>query len=155
MKDNKNNNSPHQKDQVPVQPDLFTYPVPAGQNPALMANECSSCSTIFFPKRDICPVCFTGDDLVDREISGRGKVYTSSVIHIPSPSGIRPPYVCGYVDMIPESGSGSLRIFAHFTDPNPGRVACGQIVELAIEEIRRDDKGRAVMAHVFRPVDEG
>ena len=143
-----------QADWVPVQPGLFTYPVPAGKKPALYANQCQTCSGIYFPKRDICPVCFTNGDLVDKEISGCGTVYTSSIVQIPSPSGIRPPYACGYVDMALENEDESIRLYALFTDPDPVKIACGQTVELVIDEVRRDDHARAVMAHVFRPVDK-
>jgi len=111
-------------------------------------------ASIYFPKRDICPVCFTNGDLVDKEISGCGTVYTSSIVQIPSPSGIRPPYACGYVDMALENEDESIRLYALFTDPDPVKIACGQTVELVIDEVRRDDHARAVMAHVFRPVDK-
>ncbi len=145
-------NRPEQADGwVLVQPGLFTYPVPKDGIPALMANQCRTCSSVFFPKRAVCPTCFTQGELVDRTISGRGTVYTSSIVHIPSPTGIRPPYACGYVDMPIEGNAGKARIFALFTGTDPAGISCGKRVDLAIGEIRKDDQGRSVIGYVFRP----
>jgi len=147
-------NPASQDNWVVVEPNLFDYPVPKGQKPALYANRCQACQGVYFPKRDTCPKCFSNGKLVNQSISGRGTIYAATVVHIPSPSGIRPPYAYGYVDMNIGDGNSQLRLFAHFTEADPQRLSVGQAVELSIGEIRRDDQGRAVIAHVFQPVDQ-
>jgi len=141
---------------VPVAPGLFPFPVLSGERPRLWASRCQTCSTTYFPRRDICPNCFGRAVWEDAVLSGQGTIYASTIVHVPSPAGIEPPYAYGYVDMRDDTKDGRpVRVFAHFTSIDREDLAVGRRVELMLIELRRDDQGRAVIGHAFQPVAEG
>lgn len=127
---------------------LFSYPLVEGQEPALLANRCTNCGKTFFPKRNLCPHCFEEEDLEDITLDNRGIIYACTVVHIPSPVGIKAPYAYGYVE-IPKN---NVRIFALFTSSDPNSFSAGQEVELVVEPIREDDKGQKVIGYKFKPI---
>lgn len=131
-----------------VQEGLFHYPLDADQEPALLANRCTRCGKAFFPKRTLCPHCFEGGDLEDIALSQRGVIYACTVVHIPSPVGIKAPYAYGYVE-IPEN---RIRIFALFTGADPFTFKPGQEVELVVEPVRENSNGQKVVGYKFRPI---
>ncbi|MDP7600469.1 MAG: Zn-ribbon domain-containing OB-fold protein [Rhodospirillales bacterium] len=140
---------------VPVAPGLFPFPVPPGERPRLLANRCRTCSTTYFPRREICPNCFGRAVWEDSELSDSGTIYASTIVHVPSPAGIEPPYAYGYVDMRDGTNDDqSVRVFAHFTSSDHKNLAVGKHVELTLIELRRDDQGRPVISYAFQPVGE-
>ncbi len=131
-----------------VQEGLFHYPVDAGQEPALLANRCTRCGKAFFPKRNLCPHCFEEGELEDIALNRRGVIYASTVVHVPSPVGIKAPYAYGYVE-IPEN---RIRVYALFTGADPFTFKPGKEVELVVEPVRENDKGQKVIGYKFRPI---
>lgn len=134
---------------IPVQPGLFEYPVPDGQVPALLANRCTKCGKTFFPKRTLCPYCFDKGIMKDITLDRRGIIYACTVIHIPSPVGIKAPYAYGYVE-IP---ANQVRVFALFTGDDPFLFTPGQEVELVLEPIRQDHQGKQIIGYKFKLVE--
>lgn len=132
---------------VVVAEGLFTFPPTRDEPPALLASRCEVCGASFFPRRSQCPRCADGGRLVDSTLGCRGTIYACTVVRVPSPVGIEPPYAYGYVD-IPKDG---VRVFALFTGASPESFAPGQEVELVLEPVRRDDQGRDVIGYKFRP----
>jgi len=47
----------------------------------IVGTECRTCGKAYFPPRDICPECRRNGDVVERRMSGEGKVVTRTVIH--------------------------------------------------------------------------
>jgi uncharacterized OB-fold protein len=78
----------------------------------------------------------------------RGRIYTSTVVHIPSLVGIKSPYAYGYVD-IP---ANKIRILALFTGGDPYSFKPGQEVELVLEPIHVNSQGQEVIGYKFKPV---
>lgn len=79
-----------------------------------------------------------------------GVVYASTVVHIPSPAGIRAPYAYGYVD-IP---ADNVRVFGLFTGADPFSFHAGQRVEMVLEPLKENEKGQKVIGYKFKPVEE-
>lgn len=127
---------------------LFIYPLVEGQEPALLANRCTNCGKTFFPKRNLCPHCFEEGDMEEITLDNRGIIYACTVVHIPSPVGIKAPYAYGYVE-IPKN---QVRIFALFTGCAPSSFIVGQEVELVVEPIREDRQGQKVIGYKFKPI---
>ena len=134
---------------VPVQSGLFPYPLAEGEKPALLANRCTRCEKVCFPKRRLCPACFARD-MQEIRLEGRGAIYSSTVVHIAPPTGITAPYAYGYVDM----AAGDMRVFALFSGDRPETFHAGREVELALGPVAVDGLGRQVIGYQFRPVRE-
>ncbi len=133
---------------VLVQPGLFHYPPLEGQEPALLASRCGRCESHFFPRRSVCPNCFEKGKLEDTLLPRRGVVYASTVVQVPSPVGIKPPYAYGYVDI----AANRIRVFALFTGGDPYSFKPGQEVELVLEPISVNSRGQQVIGYKFRPI---
>lgn len=134
---------------IPIESGLFHYPLEKGQDPALTGNKCKICDKRFFPKRTLCPYCFEKGSLEDVELDRFGIIYACTLVHIPSPSGIKAPYAYGYVD-IP---ADKIRVFALFTGADPFSFYAGQEVELVLEPIKINKKGQEIIGHKFKPVE--
>jgi uncharacterized OB-fold protein len=80
----------------------------------IMGSRCKQCGYESFPPRADCPQCLSGD-FEFKEISGRGKLLTYTVIHA-APTGFddEVPYTIGVVDL-EETG----RLMAWFGDTIP------------------------------------
>ena len=46
----------------------------------LIGSKCNTCGEVFFPSRVVCPNCRRKGDLEPFQFSGKGKIYTYSVI---------------------------------------------------------------------------
>ena len=136
-----------EKQWVPVQSGLFRYPLNDGQEPALLANRCKECGKSFFPKRTLCPHCFEQGEMEEIQLHRHAVIYSSTVVHIPSPIGIAAPYAYGYVDIIADN----IRVFALFTGDKPDSFLSGREVELVLEPIGTDSQGQQIIGYKFRP----
>lgn len=79
-----------------------------------------------------CPRCL-GDRLEFRPVSGRGRVYTYSVVHrtfVPGFAG-DVPYVIAWLELAEQPG---LRVFGNVTGCDPADVRIGTEVEVHFEE---------------------
>ena len=140
----------NEKDQdwVLIQSELFQYPLSEGQHPTLLANSCKICGRSFFPKRALCPYCFDQGEMENVTLSRRGIIYASTVVRIPSPTGIEAPYAYGYVD-IPVN---NIRVFALFTGDDPTSFIPNREVELVVEPIRTNHEGQQIIGYKFKPL---
>lgn len=134
---------------VPVRPGLFEYPAPEGSPPALWANRCTNCEKTFFPKRSLCPSCFDKGRLEDVTLDRHGVIYAVTTVHVPSPSGIKAPYVYGYVD-IPANG---LRVFALFSGDDLAAFVPGREVAPVLEPIKVEKDGTAIIGYKYRLIE--
>jgi len=149
---NSSKNSSNNTDRgwTPVEEGLFEYPVPSGGQPALLGNRCGSCGRRFFPRRALCPTCVDEGGMEDIRLDRFGVVYACTVVHIPSPAGIRAPYAYGYAD-IP---ADNVRVFGLFTGADPFSFHAGQRVEMVLEPLKENEKGQKVIGYKFKPVEE-
>jgi uncharacterized OB-fold protein len=97
----------------------------------LIGTECVTCKTKFFPKRSICPNCRRRSKIREIKYSGRGKVYSYTVIHAP-PDGFEllKPYVLAIIKL----EEGPL-VTAQIADADPDEVDVGSKVELVFRKI--------------------
>jgi len=130
-----------------VETGVKTTPVQKGATPALLASRCRTCGATFFPKRVVCPSCFEQSVLDDINLDSQGTIYACTVVHVPSPAGIKAPYAYGYVNIF----SDNIRVFALFTGGDPFSFHPGQAVELVLEMVKVDEQGRQVIGYKFKP----
>jgi len=115
----------------------------------LIGSRCKTCGRIFFPSRNIFPYCRRKGELEEYKLSGRGKVYTYSVVHVPPKEFERmAPYVIAIVEL--EEGP---RITAQI-DCKPEEVYIGMPVEVVFRRIKEDgEDGIIHYGYKFKPVD--
>lgn len=90
---------------------------------------CRDCDRVFFYPRQWCPHCF-GQQLDWREASGRGAVYSFSVVHqapFPSYRG-DVPYVLAVIEL-----AEGPRMMANVLHCDPAAVRIGMVVEVTFE----------------------
>ena len=124
------------------------FPSRAGEPPRLLGNKCHSCGKVFFPKRAICPNCFTNDTLTDYELSTQGTIYSYTIVRYPSPLPMEVPYGYGYVDLIKDN----IRVFTLFTGIEPDKLKIGMEVELTVAKFFVDKDGSELVGYKFKPV---
>ena len=97
----------------------------------LVLQKCSSCGTVRFYPRALCPSCMSSKTDYVRA-SGRGRVYTFTVTHQNQAPGFRDelPYVMAYVEL--DEGP---RILTNIIDTPPGEVKIDLPVEVVFEDI--------------------
>ncbi|MEP3052744.1 Zn-ribbon domain-containing OB-fold protein [Ascidiaceihabitans sp.] len=97
----------------------------AGQ---LLLNHCTSCDQSYFPPRPFCPNCGNRDVIV-REASGKGRLYSYVISHLPAP-GYEPPYIVAVVEL--EEGT---RMLTNLLDcpVDPSAIEVDMPVEVTFE----------------------
>ncbi len=106
---------------------------------------CEACGRAVFYPRDFCPSC-GGDRVVWRRLSGRGEVYSFTVVHRhPDPAfRERVPYVVALVDLVE-----GARLMTEIVDCPPAEVRVGLLVTVDFRPVSAD-----VALPVFRPMAE-
>ncbi|MBI4307672.1 MAG: Zn-ribbon domain-containing OB-fold protein [Chloroflexi bacterium] len=137
--------------EVPVLEGLFHRSSGPGDKAYLIGSKCSACGYIAFPKRVVCPACVRENTMEEIPLGTRGKVFSFTVARV-APPGFTAPYLQSWIDL-PEGP----RIFSLISgvEPRDDALVEGQEVELAIEKIRTDDEGNAVIGYTFRPMSKG
>jgi uncharacterized OB-fold protein len=97
----------------------------------LVVQRCTGCGHTRLPPAPICPECRSAD--ADwKELSGRGEVYTYTVVHRPIAAGQPLPFVIAVVAL---EGAGGVRMISNLVEVEPGGVAVGLPVELVWEDM--------------------
>jgi uncharacterized protein len=120
---------------------------------ALVGTRCTACGTYYFPpERVLCrnPACGS-DDLEERELSRRGKVWSFSVNHYdaPAPAVAKAPYAVVAVELNAEQ-MVVLGQLAEGADPDALKI--GDTVEVVIERLFTDDEGNEHLVWKWKPV---
>jgi len=111
-----------------------TTTLPWWQAPAehrLVVQRCTSCQHTRLPPAPVCPEC-RGADADWQEVSGRGELYTYSIVHRPIAAGQELPYV---VAVIALEDSGGVRILSNIVDVDVAELEVGMPVELVWEDM--------------------
>ncbi len=116
----------------------------------LIGTRCEVCGRTYFPSRKICPHCRRDGKPVTVRFSGRGKVFTYTVIRAPSEDfKIYAPYVVGIVQL--EEGP---KVTSQITDCHPEDVYIGMPVESCFRKLTAQGKeGIICYGFKFRPTD--
>ncbi len=117
----------------------------------LLGMKCDTCGSIRFPLGNVCPNCRRMGKIKPIQLSGKGKVYSYTVIRS-APEGFEAftPYTIAVVEL--EEG---VRITSQVVDCKPEDVQIGMPVEACFRKIREEGKeGVICYGFKFRPTDD-
>jgi uncharacterized OB-fold protein len=117
-----------------------------GDDPHLVANECTSCGARFFDRRNACANC-EATEFEKVSVAPTGEVRAYTIVSFAAP-GIPVPYVAAVVDCDGTSVKANL---INVT-PDPEHVSLGMKVRLATEVIGTDDNGTEAVGFGFEPL---
>lgn len=116
-----------------------------GDNPHLVANECTSCSARFFGRRNACANC-SGTEFRTVPIATSGELRSFTIVTF-APPGVPVPFIAGIVDC----DGTSVRTNIINVDPTPDKVSLGMKVQLATYSLGKDDNGVEAIAFGYEP----
>jgi uncharacterized OB-fold protein len=115
---------------------------------SLVGSRCDSCGFHFYPRGVLCPKCRRGGKVTDHQFSGKGKVFSYTVIRVPPENFERyAPYIMAIVEL--EEGA---KVVSQVVDCSPDDVSIGMPVEMCFRKIKED--GSSGLIHYgfkFRP----
>lgn len=130
------------KTQIP----LVDYLV-LGDDPHLVANECTSCGARFFDRRNACASCF-GTDFGSVDVATEGELTSFTIVTFAAP-GVPVPFVAGVVNCDGTSVRGNIV----GTEPDADHVSLGMKVRLTTFSMGVDDDGTEAIGFGFEPTD--
>ncbi|MGA0879075.1 MAG: Zn-ribbon domain-containing OB-fold protein [Ilumatobacteraceae bacterium] len=116
-----------------------------GDQPHLVANECTACKARFFDRRNACAKCF-GTSFTKVPIATEGVLKAFTIVAFAAP-GVPVPFVAGIVDC----GGTSVRGNVINVDPTPEAVTLGMKVRLTTYSLGVDDEGTEAIGFGFEP----
>ncbi len=93
-----------------------------------------------------CLNCLKGDKLRDSTLSGRGKLYTYTVVYRSTPD-FKIPYMVGYIDFEQEG----IRVFSQLTGCQPEELQVGMAMEMVFEELDMNKTEKRKLIYKFKP----
>jgi uncharacterized protein len=118
-----------------------------GDNPHLVAHECTNCGAHFFDRRNACANCF-GTEFRDVDVATDGELKAFTIVSMAAP-GIPVPFVAGVIDC---EGT-SVRANVVNTPPDPEHVNLGMKVRLTTVPVGTDSEGTEAVGFGFEPVE--
>lgn len=102
----------------------------------LIGSKCESCGKNFFPTRNICPKCRRKGRIVEKVFSGKGKIYSYTLVSVP-PEGfeLEAPYILALVEL----DEGTL-VTSQIVDCGRNEIEIGTPVEMVFRKIQEDGK---------------
>jgi uncharacterized OB-fold protein len=116
-----------------------------GDDPHLVAHECTSCGARFFDRRNACAGC-SGTEFKSADIPTQGELRSFTIVAFAAP-GIEVPYVSGIVDC----GGTSVRTNIVNVEASPEHVKLGMPVKLTTFPIGKDEDGVEAINFGFEP----
>jgi uncharacterized protein len=117
-----------------------------GDNPHLVAHECTSCGARFFDRRNACAGCFA-TEFRQVSLQTTGEVRSFTIVTFASP-GVPVPFVAAVVDC----GGTSVRTNLINVEPSPDHVKLGMQVRLALTSLGTDSNGVEAISFGFEPI---
>jgi uncharacterized OB-fold protein len=117
-----------------------------GDEPHLVAHECTSCGARYFDRRNACASCFA-TDFKEVNVPTEGELVAFTIVSMAAP-GIPVPFVAGVIDC---QGT-SVRANVVNTPPDPEHVELGMKVRLTTFPIGTDDAGTEAIGFGFEPL---
>jgi uncharacterized protein len=117
-----------------------------GDEPHLVANECTGCGARFFDRRNACASC-SGTEFRRVDIPTEGVVRTFTIVTFAAP-GIDVPFVAAVVDC--DGTSVSANVIN--TPPDPEHISTGMKVRLATYSMGTDEEGTEAVGFGFEPI---
>jgi uncharacterized OB-fold protein len=129
-----------------AEPIPFVEYLVLGDDPHLVANECTGCGARFFDRRSACASC-SGTDFKPVRVATEGELRTFTIVAFAAP-GVPVPFVSGIVDC---QGT-SVRANIVNVPADPEHVKLGMKVRLATFPIGSDKEGTEAINFGFEPV---
>ncbi len=101
----------------------------AAKKRELVVQECVDCGKKNYPPTPHCPSCLSLN-LKWVRVSGKGKIYSYSIVYEYPPPGFKTPYIIALIDL--EEG---VRMLSNIVDCKPEDVKIGMEVEVVFEDI--------------------
>ncbi len=110
----------------------------------LGGSKCSSCSTVFFPPRSVCPTCSNHRASIGRmvpfQLSGEGEVLSYTVVHEAAEGfDMQVPYVLALV----RTTEGPI-LTGQIVNLDPGQVRIGLPVRATFRKLREEGKAGVI-----------
>jgi len=132
-------------EEAPAQVPIVDYLV-LGDDPHLLAHECSSCGARYFDRRNACAACFA-TEFTRARVPSEGTVHTFTIVAYAA-TGIPVPFVSAVIDCDGTKVRGNLVN----VEPDPDHVHTGMPVRLATYSLGTDDRGTEAIGFGFEPV---
>jgi len=116
-----------------------------GDDPHLVAHECTECGARYFDRRNACASC-GGTEFRTVDVPSEGVLRTFTIVTFAAP-GIPVPFVAGVVDC----GGTSVRTNIVNVEPSPEHVKLGMKVRLTTFPIGTDGEGTEAVAFGYEP----
>jgi len=129
---------------VASQVPLVDYLVP-GDEPHLVAHECTACGARYFDRRNACASCFA-TDFRQVAVATEGEVLAYTIVAFAAP-GIPVPFVAAVVDC----DGTSVRANLINVEPDPEHVKLGMKVRLATYSVGTDEESTEAIGFGFEP----
>jgi len=115
----------------------------------LLGTRCNVCGKTYFPLRNICPNCRRDGKPVEVRFSGKGEVFTYTVIRYASENfKSYVPYILGIVTL--EEGP---KVTSQIVDCDPDEISIGMPVEACFRKLNDQGKeGIVCYGFKFRPI---
>ena len=117
-----------------------------GDDPHLVAQECTACKARFFDRRNACARC-SATVFQPAAIATSGEVTAFTIVSFAAP-GVPVPYVAAVIDCDGTPVRGNVIN----TPPDPEHVALGMPVRLATYEVGVDSAGTRAVGFGFEPI---
>jgi uncharacterized OB-fold protein len=118
-----------------------------GDEPHLVANECTSCGARFFDRRNACASC-GATEFREVTVANEGEVEAFTIVSFAAP-GIPVPFVAALVDC----GGTHVRGNVVNTPADPEHVRLGMKVRLTTVPIGTDSAGTEAVGFGFEPIE--
>jgi uncharacterized OB-fold protein len=119
-----------------------------GDDPHLVAHECTACGARFFDRRNACAAC-SGTGFTTVRVANEGEVRAFTIVSLAAP-GIPVPFVASVVDCDGTSVRANLVNVA----PDPDHVRVGMKVRLATVPMGTDAAGTEAVGFGYEPQEE-
>lgn len=125
-----------------------------GDEPHLVAKECTACGARFFDRRNACASCGAaaadGSAFTDVAVSTTGELRAFTIVAFAAP-GIPVPFVAGLIDC----DGTSVRANVVNVEPDPEHVHMGMELRLTTFPIGADSAGTEAIGFGFEPTNAG
>ena len=116
-----------------------------GDEPHLVANQCTACGARFFDRRNACASC-SGTDFTKVALPTEGEVRAFTIVHVAAP-GVPVPFVAATIDC---EGT-TVRANLVDVEPEADQVTLGMKVRLVTYRVGVDSAGTEAVSYAFAP----
>jgi len=117
-----------------------------GDDPHLVANECTNCGARFFDRRNACASCF-GTEFTKVRVANEGIVKAFTIVTFAAP-GIPVPFAAAIIDC----DGTSVRANLANLEATPDNVTLGMKVTLTTFPMGEDGEGTVAVGFGYEPV---